>query len=107
MRSGRAETSTLFSESLLVHERWASHSVTVLRRRRFLDHLRGRSLGCAYASDCSGAEAPWFALRALKSAFSCLGAEVQLVHELSPGPQPRIFLGCRGVASGQVCARSP
>eukprot|EP00973_Karenia_brevis_P010966 1486510-Karenia_brevis.AAC.1 len=62
---GCREAPLLFSESPPAHERWAFHAVTVLRRHGFLDHLCGRTIGCAYASDCSGAEAPWFALRAL------------------------------------------
>eukprot|EP00969_Alexandrium_andersonii_P250164 11055323-Alexandrium_andersonii.AAC.1 len=36
-------------------------------------------------------DSPWFALRALKSAFPRLGADVQLVHEFSPRPHPRTF----------------
>ena len=66
---------------------WAGHAVDAFSSR--LSHLAGRSLSVAYGSDCSGAEAPLFALKALGNQLQCLcGTTVDIKHEFAPGPRP-------------------
>ena len=64
---------------------WAGHAVDAFSSQ--LAHLADRQVSVAYGSDCSGAEAPVFALRAIADKMQCsLGATVEIKHEFAQGP---------------------
>ena len=75
---------------------WASAVLSCAPVQDYLQHLRGARLTLHYASDCTGADAPWFALRDLREALAGdLGCVLEVVHEFSsehpgrPGDAPR------------------